>query len=194
MKSKFTSWLSAVGFIIIFTFSVFAQTPTPPDEPIKVLTEEVHLNVTAQTDYGRIVPNLKIDDLLIVEEGTPQTITSIKQIPANVLLMLDTGGNLTFAKNKAMTGITTKVIAKYLSPNATWYLQQSTAGFSAVQFGLGTDIPAPADYDGDGKADISVFRPSNGAWYRINSSNNAFVAISFGLNGDVPIPAFNVVQ
>lgn len=114
MKTNFRNGFFAARLIIIFAFSVFAQTPT--DELIKVLTEEVHLNVTAQTDGGRVVPNLKIDDLLIVEEGTPQTITGIKQVPANVLLLLDAGGDINFAKNKAMTGITAKMVANYLSP------------------------------------------------------------------------------
>jgi len=128
MRIQFEKWFFGIGLIIIFPFSVFAQKstpqPTPPDEPIKILTEEVHLNVTAQKIDGRIVPNLKIDDLLLVEEGTPQTITSIKQIPANVLLLLDTGGNLNFAKNRAMTGITAKVVTKYLSPKDTLAIMQ----------------------------------------------------------------------
>ncbi len=72
------------------------QTPTP-DEQIKIATEEVHLNVTAQTSSGRFVPTLTKDDLLIVEEGTPHTIESMKRVPANVLLLLDTGGNFNFA-------------------------------------------------------------------------------------------------
>jgi subtilisin family serine protease len=37
------------------------------------------------------------------------------------------------------------------------------------------------DYDGDGKADISVFRPSNGSWFISNSSNGAFNSQQFGL-------------
>ncbi|MDQ4119999.1 MAG: Ig-like domain-containing protein [Acidobacteriota bacterium] len=45
------------------------------------------------------------------------------------------------------------------------------------------------DYDGDGKADLSVFRPSVGAWYISNSSNNAFFGTNFGQNGDLIAPA-----
>jgi CSLREA domain-containing protein len=45
------------------------------------------------------------------------------------------------------------------------------------------------DYDGDGKADLSVFRPSAGSWYISNSSNNAFTATQFGANGDLIAPA-----
>ena len=59
-------------------------------------------------------------------------------------------------------------------------------GFNAVHFGDAADIPAPGDFDGDRKTDISVFRPSNGFWYRINSSDGAFSFVEWGLNGDIP--------
>jgi len=36
-------------------------------------------------------------------------------------------------------------------------LLQSTAEFTSIQFGLGTDLPVPADYDGDGKTDIASY-------------------------------------
>ncbi|HEX8368884.1 MAG TPA: FG-GAP-like repeat-containing protein, partial [Pyrinomonadaceae bacterium] len=45
------------------------------------------------------------------------------------------------------------------------------------------------DYDGDGKADLSVFRPSAGSWYISQSSNNAFIAVQFGAAGDLIAPA-----
>ena len=43
------------------------------------------------------------------------------------------------------------------------------------------------DFDGDGITDISVFRPSTGAWYLLYSSDGSFHAIQFGTMGDIPV-------
>ncbi|MDQ3711740.1 MAG: FG-GAP-like repeat-containing protein [Acidobacteriota bacterium] len=79
-------------------------------------------------------------------------------------------------------------IAVYRPSNGVWYLMQSTAGFTAYQWGAAEDKPFPADYDGDGKADAAVWRPSNGIWYILQSSGQ-YASYRFGAAGDIPVPA-----
>ena len=51
-----------------------------------------------------------------------------------------------------------------------------------------TIVPTKFDYDGDGKSDISVFRPSNGAWY-LQQSSAGFTGAAFGIGSDKIVPA-----
>jgi hypothetical protein len=46
----------------------------------------------------------------------------------------------------------------------------------------------PADFDGDGKSDVSVFRPDSGAWFVLRSSNSSFTGVGFGISSDVLAP------
>ncbi len=43
------------------------------------------------------------------------------------------------------------------------------------------------DFDGDGFADASVFRPSAATFFVLNSGSNTVNIIPFGVNGDVPV-------
>jgi hypothetical protein len=77
-------------------------------------------------------------------------------------------------------------VSVFRPSNGVWYLLNSTTGFSAVQFGVPTDLIAPADYDGDGKTDAAVFRA--GTWF-LQRSGLGFVSVQFGSIGDIPAPA-----
>lgn len=56
-----------------------------------------------------------------------------------------------------------------------------------INFGIAEDKSVAADYDGDGKADIAVFRPSTGIWYLLRSTAG-FTALQFGIPTDMPTP------
>lgn len=45
-----------------------------------------------------------------------------------------------------------------------------------------------ADFDGDGRSDVSVFRPSDGVWYVLSSVDGTFKGIAFGVAADVIAP------
>jgi len=47
---------------------------------------------------------------------------------------------------------------------------------------------APYDFDGDGRSDVAVFRPSDSVWY-LNRSRDGFMSARFGVSTDKIVPA-----
>ncbi|QQS41840.1 MAG: M20/M25/M40 family metallo-hydrolase [Acidobacteriota bacterium] len=69
-----------------------------------------------------------------------------------------------------------------------WLMRSSDQGTRGLAFGSPDDVPASADFTGDGKADVAFFRPSSGEWYVLRSEDDSFFAFPFGSPGDVPAP------
>jgi len=82
-----------------------AVTPTPQaeEETERVFTEEIKLNVNAFDPDGKFVADVKREDLVIIEDGRVHQASSVRRVPANVLIVLDTGGEMRAAKSFAQT-------------------------------------------------------------------------------------------
>lgn len=86
----------------------------------------------------------------------------------------------------------------FMSGNLTFYIRPSTSvnanpsAFYGVQWGAYLDFPMIGDYDGDGRADLTVARRnfSDGslAWFILRSQTNTFNAVNFGASSDIATP------
>jgi VWFA-related protein len=141
-----------VAFVIVS--NIFAQqtkpqaspspspTPTPVESdqepPVRVFTEEVRLPVIALDAYGHYDPTLDLNDVLVIEDGVIQQVRSIRHIPANVLFLLDTGGELSGLGGMSKSTWLTRAVAANLInklPEGSW--------FAILQSGNTADLIQP---------------------------------------------------
>ncbi|HEV8587754.1 MAG TPA: VWA domain-containing protein [Pyrinomonadaceae bacterium] len=108
-----------IFLLIIAATAAHAQvtpkaSPTPKNEEqerVRVFTEEVRLPVAATDSEGHYDAALEVEDVLVLEDGAPQQIRSIRHLPSNVLLLLDTGNQLGLKDTNLTRELAMRVIA-----------------------------------------------------------------------------------
>ena len=111
------------------------------------------------------------------------------------ILYHDGAGHFNSSSYGTIRTVQTGVAADFNGDGVDDIVSVSSAGVQGGTTGTYITLSRPfgrglatADFDGDSKTDIAVFRPSTGTWYIIRSASNTFYAVSFGQNGDVPTP------
>ena len=112
--------------------------PSPtPEESVKVFTEEVRLPVIAFDAYGHYDPTLEGDDILVLEDGVAQQVRSVRHIPANILFVLDTGGESSglggMSKKTSLTRDVASQLVMRLEDGASIAVMQSGNGAEMLQ-------------------------------------------------------------
>ncbi len=103
--------------------------PTPKTEEqerVRVFTEEVRLPVAATDQFGHYDPTLEIDDVLVLEDGKPQQIRSIRRLPTNVLLLLDTGNQLGLKDTNLTRDLAMRIVSTLHDGNRIAVMQFAT--------------------------------------------------------------------
>ena len=77
-----------------------------------------------------------------------------------------------------------------------WSVLESRTSFTTASFrgwgsGSAGDVPVPADYDGDMRIDMAVWRPGDGMWHILTAGGTQSFSIPWGAGsvGDLPVPA-----
>ncbi len=109
---------------LAFAASAMAQsgrvqpTPTPAsdEDTVRIVTEEVKVNVIAFDESGQFVADVQATDLVITENDILHQATSLRRLPANVLIVLDTGGELRSVKTLERTRDVARNLVRALRP------------------------------------------------------------------------------
>ncbi|HSB09049.1 MAG TPA: VWA domain-containing protein [Blastocatellia bacterium] len=89
--------------------------PKPPQhhddkDAIRLRVEEVLLPVSVHSDLGKLPPNLQRADFILTEDGKRQVINSVMHSAANILFVLDAGGDSTLKNLNINRDLALKIV------------------------------------------------------------------------------------
>jgi VWFA-related protein len=117
----------------------FAQDEAEQDV-LRVSVEEVRIPVAAYDAGGHFDPTLSVEDLLVREDGEAQRVTGVYRLPAQVLLLADTGGEANPLKTVRLTAGVAAGLVAALRPGDSVALMQVSNRAELIQ-GWTTDPP-----------------------------------------------------
>jgi hypothetical protein len=109
---------------------------------LKIPVEEVRVPVFASDEQGRLDTQVSVGDLLIREDGIAQNLRGVYRVPAYVLLLADTGGEVNPLKTVRLTTAVAVDFISELRPEdsvAVMQEQQDRVDKRLVQESLGDD-------------------------------------------------------
>jgi VWFA-related protein len=116
-----------------------APSPTEKEQDkVRVFTEEVRLPIVALDAYGHYDPTLELDDILVLEDGVAQQLRSVRHVPANVLFVLDTGGESSGLGGMSKSTNLTRQVASQLVTRL-----QAGASIAVMQSGNSAEMLQP---------------------------------------------------
>ncbi len=114
----------------------------------------------ARGNLARLTPNGVVDGLFLTN-GASHTVNSLENQPDGKVIV---AGQFSRVETSVRAGVARIVPGAFVRVT-------------------------PFDFDGDGRADVSVFRASEGRWYILQSGDLTMRQVNFAIAGDVPTPA-----
>jgi hypothetical protein len=110
--------------------------------------------------------------------------------PQDISVLTNSTGAYSFT-NLPSGGYYTVTASKYgyeISPSSRSIVELNSDSTISFIGSLTSALSKNADFDGDGKTDISVFRPGDGNWYMLRSNTNSTGSIQWGVSTDIVTP------
>jgi uncharacterized repeat protein (TIGR01451 family) len=172
---------------------------------------DADVGVVAMADYQPVAAGEALIYLIDVTNNGPGTANDVSlsgALPPGTAYVsgtasqgscIDSGGTVTCSFGTVSNGITVyaditvmPLIAKAIDFNVsvtTSSTDPNASNDSATANAAVYPTVFKADFDGDGKEDVAIYRPSNGYWFFTDESKSVVDSTQFGIPGDIPVPA-----
>lgn len=144
MKNARLRSKSAALLLLVCSPALF---PAAQQETVRVYTEEVLVAVRVTDEKGRFDPSFERDELMVLEDGVPQEVRSVRRAPASVLLLFGTAGEM----NPAMKTNSTREFAARLIPRLA-------PGDLVAALQYGGDVETLQDWTADAGAALAAIQ------------------------------------